>query len=159
VDFCTADLCDKYDEKINVVAPIFKSFGGVSSFSGRIATCKLLDNNKKLIELLKSDGKERVCVVDVEAKFIAVVGDNLMALAKKNNWKGIIVNGYVRDTKITKNIEVGLLALGVCPKKAQAENFGELGCTLKFGGVKFFQDNYIYVDNDGVIVSKEPLYL
>jgi len=109
--FYTADLCDKYPENIQVLDPILKSYGGAKRVMGQIVTVKLSGSNKTLIELLKSEGAGQIAVVDVEAKFTAVVGDNLMKFAHENNWAGIIINGYVRDTKNTKEIDVGLFAL------------------------------------------------
>ncbi len=159
MEFFTADLCDKYDDKVQVLEPLFYSYGGVSKFTGQIATCKIIDNNTELIKLLKSEGNNMVCVVDVNAKYVAVVGDKLMAFAKQNNWAGIIVNGYIRDTKTTKNIDVGLLALGTCPKKAPIQNSGETAINLSFAGVNFIENTYLYADSDGVIVSNQPLYM
>ncbi|WP_024955653.1 ribonuclease E activity regulator RraA [Sulfurospirillum arcachonense] len=157
MSFSTADLCDKYDDKVQVLNPGFNSYGGIDKFYGKIATCKLIDNNTELIKLLKTKGDKRVCVVDVDAKYIAVVGDKLMAFAKENNWAGIIVNGYVRDIINTQSIDVGLFALGTCPKKAPIINKGEQEITLNFAGVKLVQNEYLYADNDGIITSKEAL--
>ena len=155
MDFLTADICDEFADEIAVLDTKFNSYGGVENFCGEIVTCKLQDNNQELIKILKSEGKGRVCVVDVDAKFVAVVGDKLMGFAKENNWSGLVINGYVRDTKTTKEIEVGLLALGVCPKKAPAPNEGKRGCELKFGGVSIKEGDYLYADCDGVIISKK----
>ncbi len=157
MEFFTADLCDKYDDEVQVLSSGFYSYGGASRFSGKIATCKITDNNKELIKLLKSEGNGRVCVVDVDAKYVAVVGDKLMGFAKQNNWAGIVVNGYVRDIQTTTNIEVGLIALGTCPKKAPIQNSGEIGLDLNFGGVVFKEGDCLYADEDGVITSKEFL--
>jgi len=157
MEFFTADLCDKYDDKIQVLGVGFNSFGGSTKFSGKISTCKLIDNNAELIKLLKYEGHGKVCVVDVAAKYVAVVGDKLMAFAKENNWAGIIVNGYIRDTETTKNIDVGLIALGTCPKKAPIQNIGETGINLNFANVEFVENDYIYVDTDGIILAKQPL--
>jgi regulator of ribonuclease activity A len=157
MQFFTADLCDKYDDKVQVLATGFNSYGGATKFCGQIATCKIIDNNTELIKLLKNEGNGRICVVDVNAKYVAVVGDKLMAFAKENNWVGIIVNGYVRDIGTTKDIDVGLIALGTCPKKAPIQNSGETGINLNFANVEFVENDYIYVDIDGAITSRKPL--
>lgn len=157
MDFFTADLCDKYDKHVQVLRAGFISYGGAKKCFGKIATCKLVDNNQELIKLLKSDGEQRICVVDVDAKYVAVVGDTLMGFALQNNWAGIIVNGYIRDTHTTKNIHVGLWALGTCPKKAPLANSGETNLDLHFAGVTFKEDNYLYADCDGIITSQIPL--
>ena len=152
--FFTTDLCDKYNNKTQVLNAGFNSYGGVSKLNGQIATCKLINNNTELIKLLKSKGKEKVCVVDVDAKYVAVAGDKLMAFAKENDWAGIIVNSYIGDTQTTKNIEVGLSDLGTCPKKATIQNSGECGLYLDFTNVTFVENNYLYANMNGVIVSK-----
>jgi len=157
MEFFTADLCDKYDDKVQVLGVGFSSYGGNTKFNGQIATCKLKDNNAELIKLLKTRGNGRVCVVDVGAKYVAVVGDKLMSFAKENDWAGIVVNGYVRDVETTKNIKVGLIALDTCPKKAPVPNSGECGVDLGFAGVIFKEGDYLYADIDGVITSKESL--
>jgi regulator of ribonuclease activity A len=157
MNFFTADLCDKYKHNVQVCEPVFKSYGGLNKFYGQIATCKLKDNNAELIKLLKSDGNGRVCIVDVDAKYLAVVGDKLTGFAYENGWSGIIVNGYIRDIETTKKFDVGLLALGTCPKKAYHDNDGKLGIDLEFAGVLFKEGDYVYVDSDGVIVSKQSL--
>jgi regulator of ribonuclease activity A len=155
--FYTADLCDKYPEHVQVLDPILKSYGGNKRVSGQIVTVKLPGSNKSLVELLKSEGAGQIAVVDVDAKYTAVVGDNLMKFALENNWAGIIINGYVRDTKNTKEIDVGLFALGTCPKKTMEPLEGELHVSFSFGGITFNEGDYLYADRDGIIVSATPL--
>lgn len=155
--FYTADLCDKYPENIQVLDPIMKSYGGSKRVMGQIVTIKLPGSNKTLVELLKSDGEGQIAVVDVDANYTAVVGDNLMKFAYENNWAGIIINGYVRDTKNTKEIDVGLFALGTCPKKTMEACEGSLHVKVTFGGVSFNEGDYLYADRDGIIVSSTPL--
>ena len=155
--FYTADLCDKYPENIQVLEPIMKSYGGAKRVMGQIVTVKLSGSNKTLIELLKSEGAGQIAVVDVKANYTAVVGDNLMKFAHENNWAGIVINGYVRDTKNTKEIDVGLFALGTCPKKTMEACEGSLHVKVEFGGVSFNEGDYLYADRDGIIVSATPL--
>jgi regulator of ribonuclease activity A len=156
--FSTADLCDKYRDRVEVVNIPFNSYGKVREFCGEIVTLKLNRDNRALVDMLKNEnGRGRVAVVDVSKAFYAVVGDTLMGYAHKNNWAGIVINGYVRDTKITKDIEVGLLAIGTCPKKSFEQNESFRDITLNFGGVQFKTGDYIYVDSDGVVVSNKKL--
>lgn len=158
--FSTADLCDEHKENIKVVACQFSSYGKERSFYGEMVTIKLDEDNRGLVAMLRDEeGKGRVAVVDVEEKFCAVVGDNLMGFAVKNGWAGILINGYVRDTKITKTITTGLFALGTCPRRSPKEAQFQRGITLKFGGIDLKEGEWIYADEDGVIVSKEKLML
>jgi regulator of ribonuclease activity A len=154
----TADLCDKYRDRVQVLETSLISYGAISSFNGEIVTIKLNKNNHGLVEILRDKkGKGKVAVVDVGKDFYAVVGDTLMGFAYKNGWAGIVINGYVRDIKMTKTIPVGLFAIGTCPKKSFDHNRAEIGIDLNFGGVKFRNGDYIYVDEDGVVVSNNRL--
>jgi len=151
----TADICDKYPDKVQVLDPKFKAYGGVSMCQGNITTVKLFEDNKTLVELLRdTNGEGKICVVDVVGDYCAVVGDNLMQYAYKNDWKAIIINGYIRDTHETLQIPVGLWALGTYPYRSQKKKEGLLKETLEFGNVIFIENEYIYADNDGIISTK-----
>ena len=155
----TADLCDdNRDKEIKVLSTKFINYGGLKNFHGQIVTVKLDKSNWLLLEMLRDeDGKGRVIVVDNSQEFFGVVGDKLMAFAKNNNWQGIILNGYVRDIETTKDIDVGLLAIGTCPLRNFEITDSQRDVELNFAGVTFNTGDYIYVDSDGVIVSKSSL--
>lgn len=157
MNFYTADLCDEHKENVQVLQAGFNSYGKAQKFFGEIVTLKLDEQNGGLITLLKSEGKNRIAVVDVDAKYYAVVGENLMKFANENGWAGIIVNGYVRDIEQTSQIDVGLFALGTCPRKSFKESIYQEGVELNFGGVSFNNGDYLYADIDGIITSKEKL--
>ena len=155
----TADLCDdNKDKKIQVLSAKFKNYGGLKKFSGEIVTVKLDKSNWRLLEMLRDeDGEGKIVVVDNSQEFFGVVGDKLMTFAKNNNWKAIILNGYVRDTDETKKIDVGLFAIGTCPLRNFEKTDSYRDIELNFEGVTFNSGDYIYADNDGVIVTKNRL--
>ncbi len=158
MQFQTADLCDAHHEALQVVAPGLQNFGGKTRFFGRIRTVTLDEDNKALIELLQKEGNGDIAVVDAKGVFCAIVGDTLMGYAQKNNWAGIVVNGYVRDIDNTRTIDVGLLALGTCPKKSRKRAEGVRGEPVTFLGVTFKEGAWLYADNDGIIVSPNALF-
>ena len=155
----TADLCDdNKDKEIQVLSSKFKNYGGLKKFSGQIVTVKLDKSNWLLLEMLRDEkGDGKIVVVDNAQEFFGVIGDKLMTFAKNNNWKAIILNGYVRDTDETKNIDVGLFAIGTCPLRNFDKTDSSRGIELNFEGVTFNNGDYIYADNDGVIISKSKL--
>lgn len=156
----TADLCDdNRDKKIDVLPCKFKNYGGLKNFYGQIVTVKLDKSNWLLIDILKNeDGEGKIVVVDNNQEFFGVVGDKLMSYARNNNWKAIVVNGYVRDIDNTKNINVGLLAIGTCPLRNFDITDSRRDIELNFEGISFNNGDYLYADNDGVIISKEKLF-
>ena len=149
MNFFTADFCDEHPELVDVLSHDFKNYGGAQKCRGEVITIKLDKNNSDLITLLRDEeGVGKVVVVDVDAEFFAVVGENLMKFAHQNNYSGIIVNGYIRDTFQIKDIPVALYALGTCPKKYIPVTKGQRDIPLFFGGVNFKNGNYIEAANN-----------
>ena len=158
MDFFTADICDEYPNKTQVLGPGYHNFGGIEKCKGVVTTLKLDKNNADLVALLRDeDGTGKVVVVDVNQEYFAVVGENLMKFAQKNNYAGIIINGYVRDTEQIQEIPVALYALGTCSRKSIPPTQGERNVALSFGGVNFVEGDIVWADRDGVIVSQEDL--
>ena len=153
----TADLCDHHADSVSVADPLFHPYGAVPSYCGKVATVKLHEDNAALRELLGTPGDGRVAVADVSAAYVAVVGDQLAALAIENGWAGILVNGYVRDTETLRDMAIGIHALGTCPCRSSVKAEGVRGEPVSFAGVTFTPGDYLYADRDGIIVSKEPL--
>ncbi len=151
----TADICDTHSEQVQVLDPLYKSYGGISMCHGEIITIKLYEDNTDLVKLLRDvQGDKRICVVDVVGNYCAVVGETLMGYAFENNWSGIVINGYVRDTHQTSQIPVGLWALGTYPLKSTKKQQSTQNIDLNFGNVTFKVGHTLYADNDGIIIKK-----
>ncbi|RXI45021.1 S-adenosylmethionine--2-demethylmenaquinone methyltransferase [Malaciobacter mytili] len=157
--FSTADLCDENkDKKIQVLSSEFKNYGGLEGFFGQIITIKLNKSNWDLLSMLRDEkGEDKIVVVDVNREFYGIVGDKLSLFAQNNKYKAIIINGYVRDIKETKKFPIGLIAIGTCPLRNFDKTIGEKGIELKFGGVTFNNGDYVYADEDGIILCSEKL--
>ena len=56
-DYKTADLCDHFGDKVQVVEEDFVDLGGVVSFSGPISTIKAFEDNSLVAETLNEVGK------------------------------------------------------------------------------------------------------
>lgn len=156
--FFTADICDEYSDQVLVLGPGYKNYGGASKCQGEVVTIKLDKNNSDLIKLLRDeDGSGKVVVVDVDQAYFAVVGENLMKFAHSNNYAGIVINGYIRDTFQITDIPVALYALGTCARKSIPVTSGERALSLSFGGIEINQGDYLYADTDGVIVTRDKI--
>ena len=154
----TADICDNFPTKVLIARPIFKDFGGKTAFFGEVVTLKTLDDNTKVKKTLENDGTNQVLVVDNEGSMnCALLGGNLAALASQNNWSGIIINGCVRDQLEIMVENIGVKALAVHPKKSEKNDGGEYKVTLNFADISISDGDYIYADEDGIVVSKEEL--
>ena len=156
----TSELCDLYAEQVDVVEPIFSSFGGVSNFYGKVTTVKCFESNGLIAEVLEENGEGRVLVVDGGgAVRRGLIDAELAQLAVDNGWEGIVVYGAVRQIQQLENLDIGIHALAPIPVSADESSAGESDVPVNFGGVTFFPEDYIYADLTGIILSQEPLDL
>ncbi|MFA9486749.1 MULTISPECIES: ribonuclease E activity regulator RraA [unclassified Moraxella] len=163
-EFVTCDLLDENEDKdIGVVSPsidgkCFRNFGGKLAFGGQAVTVKCFEDNSRVKELLATKGEGRVLVVDGGASMrCALLGDMIAKGAVEQGWAGVIVYGCVRDVDELAVLDLGVQALGCIPKKSTRKGVGETGITLNFGGVSICEGDYVYADNNGVLVSKIKL--
>ena len=161
-EFATCDLLDANERQpetlLRVVEPMFKSYGRRARFCGQLETLKVFEDNSLVREALAAPGSGRVLVIDGGgSKRCALVGDQLGALAVKNGWAGLVVWGCIRDSAAINQQELGVRALDTHPKKSIKKGAGERGVPVVFGGVTFTPGDWLYADEDGVIVSQQPL--
>ena len=156
--FSTPDLKDKYQEKVFQGLESMKSFGSIDTFFGQIKTVTCHDDNSKVKEILGTNGKGKVLVIN--SNFInhaAMIGDEIAQKAIDNEWNGIFIIGYVRDAEILTQMNLGILALGSTTTKTNKNNKGFFGKDVIFGGVILSEDSWLYTDKNGWLVSKEFL--
>lgn len=156
----TADLCDKYFNDLNVSEAPLKSYGGKKVFSGPITTVKISQNNNDaFMEAIESASPGSVIVLDgvLRESPCAWMGDRKAGIAADRGIAGIIINGYVRDIEGIAKLDMGVMALGShpCPSrnKANKNSPGERDAVVYFGGINWIPGEYVYADQDGVVVS------
>lgn len=154
----TADLCDTHEGKIRIATPIFRSYGGKPSFDGPIATLKIFEDNGLVRKVLDTPGNGRVLVIDAGGSLrCAVLGDQLAALAVKNGWAGVVAWGCIRDSKAIGEMALGVFALATHPQKTVKKNLGDIDMPVSFAGIDFVPGEWLYADEDGLIVSATKL--
>ena len=154
----TPDLCDQYPELVRVVEPMLSNFGGREQCCGQITTIKCFEDNSLVKQLVGTSGKGRVIVVDAGGSLRrACLGDMLAEQAASNGWAGLIIYGCIRDVDQIRATDIGVQALGVHPMKTDKKGVGELNIPVTFGGVTFAPKDYVYADNNGIILSAQPL--
>lgn len=154
----TPDLCDAYPELVRVAEPIFTNYGGRPAFGGEIITVKCHEDNSLVKEHVSNPGEGKVMVVDGGGSLrCALLGDMLAEKAAENNWAGLIIFGCIRDVDEIRKTQLGVQALRTIPIKSNRKGRGDLNIPVTFAGVTFHPGEFVYADNNGVIVSAEPL--
>ncbi|MCH8306989.1 MAG: ribonuclease E activity regulator RraA [Proteobacteria bacterium] len=154
----TADLCDEYAADIQVAEPIFRTYGSRRSFGGQAVTLRVFEDNSLVRSVLEEAGKGQVLVVDGGAsQRCALLGGNIARLAFENGWSGVIINGCIRDRLEVDATDIGVRALNSCPRKSRKQGLGERDVDLFFAGIDVTPGDYIFADEDGVVVSARDL--
>jgi regulator of ribonuclease activity A len=156
--FKTADLSDANEGKLQIVQPGLLSFGGRTRFYGEIVTLKTHGDFSQVSDHVRSAGDGKVLVVDNDAAMnCAMLGDLLAAAALENGWRGIVINGCIRDSADIAGMDIGVKALATVPNRGAREGRGEVNLELRFLGATFRPGEFLYSDEDGIVVSAQAL--
>ena len=151
-------MIDQYGESLQSCDIQFRQFGGLSSFHGPARTILTLEDNALIKHILTSPGVGSVLLVDGGRSLrTALLGDRVAAVAKENGWAGLIINGAVRDVAALSRLALGIKALGSNPRKSAKAGNGSVDVPVTFGGVTFAPGNWVYSDEDGIVVSAQRL--
>lgn len=152
----TADVCDAEGVDAHVVPIQFNDYGGRHDFAGPAVTLKTFNDNSKLKELVATPGEGRVIVVDGAGSMsTALLGGNLAANAAKNGWAGVVINACVRDLHEICIEDIGIKAIGTCPRRSDQQGRGVVDETIALGSVVVKPGDWIIADCDGVVVCEE----
>ena len=153
-----ADLCDEHEGTIEVCETQFRDLGGKTAFSGPIRTVRCHEDNSLVKATLAEPGEGCVLVVDGGGSLHrALVGDMLAADGVKNGWAGVVVDGCVRDVRELAPLKVGIRALASMPMPPMKRQQGLVDVPVHVQGVVVRPGDWLYADDDGIVVSSQPL--
>ncbi len=151
------DLLDAHPE-LEACEAGLRHFGGVRRFHGPAVTLRAVEDNSLVRDLLKGPGQGRVLVIDGGgSRRCALVGDVLAAAAVENGWAGIVLNGCVRDTVALAALPIGVMAIGVHPRRSDKHGQGVRDVPVEILGARVRPGDQVYADEDGVAFSQHPL--
>lgn len=171
--FSTSQLCDIHCRSKSVhvssnigTSSILKNYGGLSSFSGEIVTVTSYHNMDRVKAMLsdpgtsRTSGASKVLVVDGghgKGSVAAIFDSTVAQMAKANGWAGVILNGCVRQVSSLSSVQLGILATCTSPQKGDGfhllKGSGRKASHVSFAGLKFHNGGFVYVDEDGILVS------
>jgi len=159
VEILTADICDEHASEVEVAEPLFRHYGGNQRFHGSAVTLKVHEDNVLVADAVSTPGEGRVLVVDGGASNrCALLGGRLAGLLAENGWSGVIINGCIRDSAEIIEIDVGVLAIATHPQKSRKNGDGQKGGSVSFAGVTIRPGDYLYADEDGLLVAHRALH-
>ena len=161
LSFAVCDLCDVHKNDVSgqfrVLPPVFKDFGSIQKFSGPVVTVKCFEDNSFVKAAVDSPGEGRVLVVDGGSSLRhALLGGNLGAAAAKNGWSGVVIDGCVRDVAELAQCSTGIRALAAMPLPTEKRQEGQRDISVRIQGVLIHPGDWLYADEDGMVVMPAP---
>ena len=149
----TADLVDQLGEDVRSCDLQLRQLGGAPRFAGPLRTVRCRNDNALVKQVLSTPGDGGVLVVDGGGSLhSALVGDVIGGLAVDHGWSGLVVHGVVRDAVALAALPLGVKALGTNPRKSRKAAEGEVDVAVGFGGVVFAPGEWVFSDEDGILV-------
>ena len=150
----TSDVLDEREDA-DVCLLQFRLFGRVRTIEGRIRTVRCFEDNAFVKSILAAPSAGEVLVVEGGGSLrTALMGDTVATSALGNGWLGVVINGAIRDSVQMDGIDFHVKALGTNPRKSAKHGKGEQDVPVEFGGVRFVPGDYLYSDEDGVVVVR-----
>ncbi len=143
---------------LRIVPPVFRDFGVPRAFCGPVQTVRALEDNSRIREAVASPGEGRVLVIDGGGSMRrALVGGNLAQSAARNGWAGMVIDGCVRDAAELRAADIPIRALALVPLRTAKRGHGEAGETVQIQGVRVRPGDWLYADEDGMLVADRQL--
>lgn len=158
MNWATTDLYDEHEGNVRTCSVQFNDYGGKRQFCGPIRTVRCFRDNQLFRALLDKPGGGAVVVIDGGGSTeSALMGDIIAAKGVKNGWSGVVILGAIRDSAEVGKTDFGAKALGVNPARSSKDGNGAVDEPVDFGGVTFTPGEWIYCDEDGILVSPARL--
>jgi len=153
----TADLLDTYPS-LEACESGLLHYGGVRRFAGVAVTVRAFEDNSLVREIVRTPGDGRVLVVaGGGSRRCALLGDLLAESAVANGWSGVIVDGCIRDSAAIAGLALGVMALGVQPRRSDRHGQGVRDVVVEILGARVAPGDHVYADEDGVVFAKDPV--
>lgn len=153
----TADICDNHRDDARICEIQFKDVGGRNHFHGVAVTLSTYEDNSGLRAILAEGGAGKVLVVDGRGSLRrALCGGNIAKEAYDNGWEGLIFNGAIRDSHEFEVLDFGVKTLGTTAMPPVHTTPITRQPFVSIGGIRISEGDYVYADQDCVIVLDKP---
>ncbi len=131
---------------IHPLAPGMRCFG-------RAVTVRTAPGDwAKPVQAIDQAGPGDVLVIDAGGVAPAIWGELATNSAVMRGIEGVIIDGAARDSGDIRKLSMPLFSKLVCPNAGEPKGFGEIGASVRIGGVEVHPGDWILADDDGVVV-------
>lgn len=149
-----ASLCDS-SKKVRVMSPEIIPLNRNNHIIGRARAVQCQEGYLPVIEALRSAKKNEVIVIDSHKERRAVVGELIVAEAKRLGLAAIIVDGAIRDYDGINFLNFPVFTRYIHPQACVSKKTSKKKTEAVVGDVKIKDGDWICADDDGVAVIKD----
>ena len=106
----------------------------------------------KTVEAIDEAPQESVIVIDAGGVGPAVWGELATYSSLEKKIEGVVIDGAIRDVPEIRKVKFPAFARIITPTAGEPKGFGEMGVPVEVGGVRVFPGDWVFGDDDGVVV-------
>lgn len=106
----------------------------------------------KTVEAIDEAPQESVIVVDAGGVGPAVWGELATHSCIQKKIAGVVIDGAIRDVPEIRKLNFPAFARIITPTAGEPKGLGEMGVPVEVGGVRVFPGDWVFGDDDGVVV-------
>jgi len=106
----------------------------------------------KPVEAIDEAPEESVIVIDAGGVGPAVWGELATYSCVEKKIAGVVIDGAIRDVPEIRKVKFPAFARIIMPTAGEPKGFGEMGVPVEVGGVRVFPGDWVFGDDDGVVV-------
>jgi len=106
----------------------------------------------KTVEAIDEAPQESVIVVDAGGVGPAVWGELATNSCIQKKIAGVVIDGAIRDVPEIRKLKFPAFARIITPTAGEPKGLGEMGVPVEVGGVRVFPGDWVFGDDDGVVV-------
>ena len=106
----------------------------------------------KTVEAIDEAPQESVIVIDAGGVGPAVWGELATNSCLEKKIAGVVIDGAIRDVPEIRKLKFPAFARIITPTAGEPKGFGEMGVPVEVGGVRVFPGDWVFGDDDGVVV-------
>jgi len=106
----------------------------------------------KTVEAIDEAPRGSVIVVDAGGVGPAVWGELATNSCLEKKISGVVIDGAIRDVPEIRKLKFPAFARIITPTAGEPKGFGEMGVPVEVGGVRVFPGDWVFGDDDGVVV-------
>jgi RraA family protein len=143
------------DKAIRVMDPALRPLRRGLRLLGIARTARCREDFLTVLCALRDAEAGEVLVIDTEGSQGAVAGELVGHEAQRKGLAGLVIDGGCRDSAALLELEIPVYARFSNPRAGLAREVLDLQVPVRCGGVRVDPGDWLYGDDDGVLVASE----